>query len=426
MRVLLAATLLVGCAAPLLAQDTTPEGVRIRGQYETGARAGFVVLPASGLDSVRAIVQRDLDFSDRFELITVGAGAPGSSINYRLYRSLGASYGLEMVTAPGGVTVRLHDVANGRIRQTQTVPLPPEGSAGFRLAVHALADEVVRWVTGTPGIAATRLLFLGGDGRVWRVDSDGEDATPITPAGEKAFSPAWAPDGRRIAYTRFDTGAIVVRDLAAGGVATVPGTERGMNYAAAFAPDGRTLAYTRTADGNTDIYSANVAERCCVQRLTVGRFSDNLSPTYAPDGRRLAFVSTRSGPPQIYAMDRDGTGQDVLAPFDYGETGASNAPEWSPDGASVVFHRDVSRAPQIFVLDVATRRVRQATSSGRNEDPTWAPDGRHVAFVSDRSGRRQIWIMDLETGRVRQVRTPGIVRLPSWSRRLRATGVTNP
>jgi TolB protein len=170
-----------------------------------------------------------------------------------------------------------------------------------------------------------------------------------------------------------------------------------------------------------------VADRCCAQRLTVGRYADNLSPTFSPDGRRIAFVSTRSGPPQIYVMAANGTDQELLAPFDYGATGASNAPEWSPDGAKVVFHRDVSRSPQIFLVDVASRRITQLTSSGRNEDPTWAADGRHVAFISDRTGRRQIWIFDTETGRVRQLQTPGAARLPSWSRRLgRAAVATNP
>jgi TolB protein len=88
-----------------------------------------------------------------------------------------------------------------------------------------------------------------------------------------------------------------------------------------------------------------------------------------------------------------------------------------------VFHREVSNSPQLFLVDVAGRRVRQLTSSGRNEDPTWAPDGRHITFVSDRSGARQLWVIDVETGRVRQLRTPGAARLPAWSRRLSRTAV---
>jgi len=198
----------------------------------------------------------------------------------------------------------------------------------------------------------------------------------------------------------------------------VPSTTANLNYAAAFAPDGRNLAFTRSDESGTDIFVANVADRCCVRRLTVGRYADNLSPTYSPDGNRIAFVSTRAGPPQIYAMAAEGTDQELLAPFDFGVTGSSNGPEWSPDGASVAFHREVDRSSQIFVLDLATRRARQLTSAGRNTDPTWAPDGRHLAFVSDRSGQRQLWIIDTETGRVRQLNTPTFARLPAWSRRL--------
>ena len=251
------------------------------------------------------------------------------------------------------------------------------------------------------------MLFVSG-GRVYRADSDGHDLTPVTPAGQTSLSPGWSPDGQRIAYTQLGEGrgGIVVQTLSSGATFLAPGSQTALNITPAFSPDGRTLAFAHSDERGTDIYTANVTERCCAQRLTVGRFADNLSPTFSPDGRRIAFISTRAGPPQLYVMAADGTDQELLAPFDFGATGSSNAPEWSPDGASVVFHREVSGSPQIFLVDVSGRRVRQLTSSGRNEDPTWAPDGRHVAFISDRSGRRQIWIVDIETGRVRQLATP--------------------
>ena len=51
------------------------------------------------------------------------------------------------------------------------------------MAVHRVADEIVRWATGRPGIAATRFLFLNNnDKRVYRVDSDGHGIAPISPA----------------------------------------------------------------------------------------------------------------------------------------------------------------------------------------------------------------------------------------------------
>ncbi|HSE28371.1 MAG TPA: hypothetical protein VLA95_09100 [Gemmatimonadales bacterium] len=420
--------LLLCLPVPLAAQDRpVDQGIRIGIAYNPGVRPTLLVLPQAGLDSARAIVARDLDFSDRFEVVSVPSGSSpaGPTVNYRQYRVYGAQYGVDVIrgAAPGSARVRLHDLAQGKVLNEQEAALPDPSAAGFRMAVHRLSDEVVRWVTGTPGYAASRLAFVGSDGRLWRVDADGAGLAAVTAAGERILSPVWAPDGRRIAYTRFreGTGAVLVHDLLTGGRTTVPGTATGLAFSAAFSPDGRTMAFARAdEDGGTDLHSADVAAQCCVRRLTVGRFADNLSPTFAPDGRRLAFVSTRAGPPQIYAMSADGTDQELLAPFNFGVDGPSNGPEWSPDGASVAFHREIDRAPQIFLLDVAARRNRQLTSAGRNEDPTWAPDGRHLAFVSDRSGQRQLWIVDIETGRVRQIRTSAAVRLPAWSRRLGA------
>src|SRR5260370_11165547 len=125
-------------------------------------------------------------------------------------------------------------------------------------------------------------------------------------------------------------------------------------------------------------------------------------------------------------MAADGTDQQLVAPFDYGVTGASNAPEWSPDAQSVAFHRDVAGTLQVFVLDARTRTVRPLTSGGRNEDPTWAPDSRHLAFVSDRSGYRQLWIIDLDTRRIPPLLPQSGARLPASAPPLSEAPSTTP
>lgn len=417
------------------AQDTThvEGGVRVGITYNPGARPGLVVIPGTGIDSVRAIVKRDLDFSDRFEMIAIadpgsipGGDAPGGPLNYGLYKALGAEFAVELLSDGGKVIARLHDVSRSTLAQEQSVGLPPPTDANFRLAVHVLSDEIARWATGTPGIAATRILFVQ-NGRIWLMDSDGLLVRALTPDGQTSLSPAWSPDGRRMAFTRLvqGRGGVFLYTLSTGETTQLAGTETALNITPMFAPDGNHLAYAHSDEKGTDIFVATLGEPS-VQRLTAGRFADNLSPTYSPDGRRIAFISTRAGPPQLYVMGADGTDQEVLAPFDFGVTGPSYAPEWSPDGGSVVFHREVSGTPQIFVLTVAGQKLRQLTSQGRNEDATWAPDGRHLCFVSDRSGARQLWVIDAETGRVRQLSTPGWARLPAWSRRLAGPAVAPP
>ena len=425
-------SLVLALAAPaaLAAQDTTarPGGVRVGITYVPGTRSSIAILGAAGaaVDSVRTILQRDLDYSDRFEVVVPPASVlvPGTAPDYRVLTALGADLAVAVVPAPDprgrGVEIQLHDVRSGSVRNRLDLSLPSAGAGGeaFRQAVHRAADEVVRWATGSPGVASTSILYVD-NGKLWRVDPDGLGRAPVPSTGSPALSPTWSPDGHTIAYTALVRSGtpIVLQDLAGGRRDVVPGTEYGVNITPEFSPDGRKLAFAHGTEDGTDVYLYDVARRCCVTRVTVGRYSDNLSPTWSPDGQRLAFVSSRAGQPQLYVMAADGSSQEVLAPFDYGSTGQSNGPEWSPDGQSVAFHREVRGIPQVFVVDVASRVVRQITGAGRNEDATWAPDGRHLAFVSSRSGVRQLWIVDLETGRMRPIVTTGGARLPAWSPR---------
>jgi TolB protein len=442
----------------LSAQDTAAidRGVRIGIIYRPGVRPGVVVLPGRepALDSVRTIILRDLDYSDRFEVITLpggdsirsdvpppppppsGSGAatgararPGRpSLNYSLYQALGADFAVDVRLAGADSTVVVvHDVAAGAVRRTFRQRLAGPGTSGYRLAVHRLSDQILQAALGAPGIAATRILFVR-DGKVYRIDQDGAEPTMVSSTDRQAMSPAWARDGRRFAYMEFagGHGQLFTQDVATGRRVSVVTTGSTLDFTPAFSPDGKTLAFSRATEAGTDVYVVNMRDNCCLQRLTVGGFSDNLSPTYSPDGQRIAFVSTRPGLPQIYVMAADGTDQQLFAPFDYGVTGSSNAPEWSPDGQSVAFHRDVGGTLQVFVLDVRTRTVRQLTSLGRNEDPTWAPDSRHLSFVSDRSGYRQLWVIDLETGRIRPLLQQSGARLPAWSPRIPEVSSGNP
>jgi TolB protein len=421
-RLVVLAALLLPVSAR--AQDTTrtESGVRVGITYTPGVRPSLAVIGAAGVDSVRSVIERDLDQSDRFEMAP-RSGVPASA-DARTLTALGVSYGVLVAGAGGRVDITVLDSRNGAELLTRSVdPLT-------RLAMHQAADEIVRAIIGQAGFASTQLLFVL-NGRIARIDADGQNFTRLRSAGWPSLSPAWSPDRRGMAYTAFVQSGqpIVLQDMASGTREVVPGTEDGLNITPAFSPDGRSLAFAHGTEDGMDVYIYHLqgglvaaGERREASgerpiRLTNGRFSDNLSPTWSPDGSRIAFISNRARTPQLYVMASDGTGQDVLARFDYGATGMTSAPEWSPDGRLVAFHRDVGGVPQLFVVDVEDRGVRQLTGSGRNEDPTWAPDSRHIAFVSSRTGARELWVLDLETGRLRQLTSVGGARLPAWSAR---------
>jgi TolB protein len=407
------------------AQDTsTVQGVRIGLTYTTGTRPGLYVLPMRGerADSIRAIITRDLDFGDRISVIAPDSGTPPTGpLNYALYARLGAAAILQLTpNVGGGLRVVLHEVGSSQVMNTKEYPLPqPALGPEWRMALHAVADEIERWITGVQGIAATRILFTRG-GTLWVTDSDGQNARAVPGVGS-GLDGSWHPDGRTIAYTEMndDGTRIVVRDLYAGGarrVAAGPGS----NITATFSPDGRTIAYAWGEDG-TDIFAQSLEGtngNSGRMRVTAGRGSTEAQPTFSPDGRRVVFTSFRLGRPELYIVDADGANTELLTTSGFGDQLYRADPSWSPDGRFVAFSTQIEGRFQIATIGLRDRGVKQHTIDGINEDPSWAPDARHLVFTSNRGGTRQLWVLDTESGRMRQLTHGAAARMSAWSPRL--------
>ena len=417
--------------------DSIP-GVRLGLLYESTFQPVLAVKPFTGrfggtgaAPRVEAIISRDLRYSDRFEMLDSlpASMAGGEGVDYRLWDQLGAVWlvtGRLEGSGDGFVLVlELHDVVYGELSREARFQVPRPDQPGFRMAVHRASDEIVRWVTGEPGMAASRIAFSvsddDNDQELYVIDSDGENLRRITNFNSLSLSPAWSPDGDRIAYVSYktDTPALYELNLATGEERVVEPGRDGQPITPAYHPDGDRLAFALVGGGRSGIFSYNVARRCCLTHLTGGRWED-LSPTYSPDGTRLAFNSNRLGTatPQIYVMEARGGDPELISPYVYGEGGYFTSPEWSPTGDRVAFHGRIERGRyHILVADVEDRgsRVVQLTSVGNNEDPSWAPDGRHLVFVGERNYGYGLFVVDTATGRIRMLLGGMRVRVPAWS-----------
>jgi TolB protein len=415
------AALLALAPTALRAQDTTTRGVRIGLSYDPSGKPGVVVLPVSGVggDSIAAIVSRDLDFGDRVNVIMLDASSANSATrasvpNWALLAKLGAAAAVQVTPTPAGLHVAIYHVATKQTARIQDDPAPPmRESRTWRAAVHAMSDDIELALTGVRGIASSRVMF-GRGGRLWMVDSDGEQLTSLTTA-ETPSSSAWSPDGRSIVYNTYVPSQIVVQAI--GGRPRVVAAGSGVYISPVFTPDGASVVFAHGVDEGVDIYSVPVSGGSA-RRISVGRGSDNVAPSFSPDGRRIAFMSGRAGHPEIYTMDADGTNADLLTPLDIGESAYRASPDWSPDGRLVAFQSRIAGTFQVMTVSLRDRGLKQLTSDGSNEDPSWGPDGRHLVFVSTGGGTRQLWVLDAESGRTRQLTRGAPVRLPAWSPRL--------
>ena len=425
---------LVLAAGPLLAQrDTTqlPAGVRLGLTYQAGVRQKLAVQsfraePAlvSVATLAHDIVQRDLDYSDRFQMVQVPAGLAQAEPTAGAWNDLGVVFLVrgEFRQGAGGaeLQVTLYDVAYNQMKQQRSFALPAASSPGFRMAVHVISDEIVRWITNEPGIAATRIAAIrrtssGHD--LLLVDSDGAGLIRIAGGENVLLSPVWAPDGRKLAYARGGRGGwrVLERDMASGDERLVS-EHTGLNYTPAYSPDGKRMAFAVSAGPGTELYDYDISRSCCRRRLTSARGAD-LSPTYSPDGSQIAFNSDRLGQPHIYVMPAEGGPAVLVSPYAYPARGYYTSPDWSPRGSLIAFHGRSRGNMQLMLAD-ATRpgaTVQQLTIDGESEDPSWAPDGRHLVFSGVRGGVAGLYVIDTASGRVRPLLTDTKYLVPDWS-----------
>jgi TolB protein len=428
-RVLMSSLALLAVAGGARAQDTTFRGIKLSGSYDPlRDKIAVVVLPVGGAfgDSIRTIVQRDLENGHRFTVLPVDStdvgalrAGSGSGLNYPLFARLNAVAVVQITSVANGLHVALHDVAQSRVVNVAEMPLSNISlNRDWRMGVHRASDEIERWITGKPGIAATRIAYMRGQA-IRIVDSDG--ASEITvPTEENGISPSWSPNGNSLVYaTHGADSRIVLIDLATGRSRTLVGPARNSIYITpSFSPDGSVIAYARGTGDQSDVYVVPVAQPDSPRRLTVARGVQNTNPIFSPDGRRIVYVSSISGPPELYIMDSDGTDAGKLTDYDFSERNYRSDPDWSPDGRLVAYQERTNSRFQVRTIRVTGSTPKYLTSEGENEQPAWAPDGRHLVFTSTRTGVRQLWIMDVESGEMRQLTKSAGSRLAVWSPRI--------
>ncbi|HQR22154.1 MAG TPA: Tol-Pal system beta propeller repeat protein TolB [Burkholderiaceae bacterium] len=367
---------------------------------------------------VAAIVRADLTRSGLFRIVDAGTQpiAETASVNLADWKTRGADAlvtGSVRRLADGRYDVRFRLLDT--VKQAQLDGLAYVAPAAeLRLTAHRIADRIYEKLTGERGVFATRIAYVVQTARnAWELhvaDADGENAQAALRSREPIISPAWAPDGVRLAYVSFETGKPVVYvHTVTTGERKAVANFRGSNSAPAWSPDGRSLAVTLTREGNSQIFLMN-ADGSNVRRLTQSSGIDT-EPVFSPDGQWIYFTSDRGGGPQIYRMPATGgAAQRITFSGDY-----NISPRLSPDGKLLAYVARRSGRFQVMVLDLASATESPVTDTVRDESPSFAPNGRLLLYATEVNGRGILASASVD-GRVRtRLSGPsGDIREPTW------------
>ena len=280
-----------------------------------------------------------------------------------------------------------------------------------------------------------RIVFSSdrdGDFDLYTIRPDGSGLRQLTDAPGSDSRPEWSPDGTKIAFDS-DRGGdydIYVMDIATGEVSQLtndddpsipPAFEA--DQSPAFSPDGTRIAFS----SNRDTWEAEAyTERIFVTkadgsepetRLTEGYSHFQSDISWSPDGTRLLLETGYDGRYDLGILNADGSGQERLT-----NTPEVNekAPDWSPSGRKIVFTKDTEDTDRYIPRDVwkmgpdGSGQQRLTNTPKVNETaPDWSPDGRLIAF--ERNGDLLSMRASDGSGKTNLTNTPGHSELdPDW------------
>ena len=213
-------------------------------------------------------------------------------------------------------------------------------------------------------------------------------------------SPAWSPDGSRLAFCR-EVGPvrkIFVKTVGKDDARPVTRGEHDDLQPAWFGPGALGFVRSRRPSRRLDpgdifgSYGDGDVWRIDLETGEESRLIEKgFNPALSPEGKSIAVDASWAGPRRIWLVDAQGRNP-VQVSSDTSEAVLHLRPRWSPDSGKIVFQNVERTQFNPRVVNLGSRALNWITHDVvLNVDPAWSPCGRYVYFSSYRGGGINAW-----------------------------------
>jgi Tol biopolymer transport system component len=223
-----------------------------------------------------------------------------------------------------------------------------------------------------------------GNISLWRTSVSGSQPPERLQFGEDGTHPAISRDGRRLAYTRSTHDLNIWRVDLNSRSAQPPQprtliTSTRMDHTPAYSPDGRRIAFSSNRSGTWEIWVSDAGSSNTAQLTSFGgpftRF-----PSWSPDGRRIVFDSRPEGHADIFVINADGGRPDRLTD----SPAMDIAPTWSRDGKWIYFNSNRSGRGEIWRMSVSDpKNLTRITTGSAYSRPLESVDGKYLYYARE-------------------------------------------
>lgn len=243
---------------------------------------------------------------------------------------------------------------------------------------------------------------------LWASRADGSLPKRLSDTGGKVYDFGVSVDGEWISYSQFNPqGGRDLWLIPRQGGAPRRLVECGLDHCGspAWSPDGQKIAYSREVHGSSLAEGTNPVEIWLVdvasgQTAAFQPEAENygVEPSWSPDGKRLAFYDQKAGSIRIVELNNR---REVHLPSNAGAVGS-----WSPDGTKMLFNNVEYLAEEaisrMFVADLQAGTVtpvfEETLGQVNTSFPAWSPDGEWAAvgvIPLHGGASKQLWLLRL-------------------------------